>query len=53
MESGIRKRNHGNGNGIWERGIKEIIFKISTNNNNYYNDDDNDDDDDGNNNNNA
>ena len=29
-ESGIRKRNHGNGNGngIWERGIQEINFKI-------------------------
>ena len=33
-ESGIRKRNHGNGNGnkIWERGIQEINFKISNNN---------------------
>ena len=53
-ESGIRKRNHGNGNGngIWERGIQEIIFKISNNHNNYNNDDDNDDDDDGNDNNN-
>ena len=40
MVSGIWKRNHGNGNKIWERGIQEINYKVSNNNNNNNENDD-------------